>query len=106
MKQYRIVKRSGEWHIVVEGQKCGILRCEERAPLVQTACRIAAGLNGSVAVYDPLNKLEARLTFNAGALSVDGRYDGDLTLAVPLPEPRTAAGHASPSVVARSPRAG
>jgi len=83
MKQYRIVKRAGEWHVVVEGHKCAILRCDERAPLVQTACRIAAGRDASVSVYDSQNKLEARLTFEAGAVSVDGHYDGDLSAALP-----------------------
>ncbi len=92
MKQYRIVKRSGEWHIVVEGQKCGILRCDERAPLVQTACRIAAGIDAAVAVYDPHNKLEAKFTFREGTMSVDGRYDGDLSFASPCTAPVEQAG--------------
>ena len=93
MKQYRIVKRAEEWHIVVEGQKCAILRCDERAPLVATACRIAAGRDAAVSVYDPHNKLEARLTFHAGSVSVDGHYDGDLS-AVLLSVDAAQAGHA------------
>lgn len=78
MKQYLIVKRAKEWHVVVEGSKCGILRCDDRAPLVQTACRIAAAIDGAVQVYDQHNRLEARLTFQAGSLAVDGHYDGEI----------------------------
>ena len=78
MKQYLIVKRAKEWQILIEGRKCGLLRCEDRAPLVQTACKIAATVDGAVSVYDNQNKLEARLTFQAGALAVDGHYEGEL----------------------------
>ena len=83
MKQFLIVKRAKEWQILIEGRKCGILRCEDRAPLVQTACKIAVQVDGAVNVYDIHNKLEARLTFQAGALAVDGHYEDELQLEQP-----------------------
>ena len=78
MKHYLIVKRAKEWHVVVQGRKCGVLCCEDRAPLVQTACRLAAATDGSIEVYDPQNKLEARFTFQAGSLTIEGQYSGEL----------------------------
>ena len=81
MRQYQIVCRGDQWQLLIEGQECGLLQCEERAFLVQIACRVAAERGTAVHVFDDRNELEARLTFQNGSLAVDGCYRGDLDVA-------------------------
>ena len=82
MKQYQIICRQEQWQLVVEGQDCGLLQCDDRGYLVQIACRVAAerGL-AAVQIFDRRNELEARLQFENGVLAVDGCYQGDLDVA-------------------------
>ena len=69
---YRIVRRERKWHLLIGGQDCAILQCDERDFLVQIACKVAAERGFAVHVFDERNELEARLMFGDGALAVDG----------------------------------
>jgi hypothetical protein len=78
VKHYRIVCRQQQWHLLIEGHECGLLQAEERSYLVQIACKVACERGSTVHVFDDLDALEAKLSFNNGVLAVDGTYRGDL----------------------------
>lgn len=80
MREYRIVCRERLWHLVIEGQEHGLLKCDDRGYLIRIACKVAAERRSSVQVFDASDELEARLCFEDGALTVSGRYEGDLEL--------------------------
>lgn len=82
MKNYRIVCRQQQWHLLIEGQECGLLQADERSYLVQIACKVASERGSTVHVFDNLDTLEAKLSFNNGVLAVDGTYRGDLDLSL------------------------
>ncbi|MPZ43099.1 MAG: hypothetical protein GEV05_06810 [Betaproteobacteria bacterium] len=77
MKQYQIVWREQQWHLMIEGQECGLLQSDDRSYLVQIACKVAAERGSAVDVFDARNKLETRLSFRDGTLAIDGSYPGD-----------------------------
>jgi hypothetical protein len=78
---YRIVSREQQWHLLIEGQDCAILQCDDRDYLVQVACKVAAERGFAVHVFDECDQLEAKLEFRDGALAADRSYpvDYDLT---------------------------
>ena len=76
--QYRIVCRNQQWYLLIEGQECSLLHCDDRNFLVQIACRVAAERKCAVQIFDARNKLEARLCFRDGTLAIEGSYTGDL----------------------------
>ena len=78
MRQYRIVSRAGQWQLLIEGQDCGLLQGDDRAFLVEIACRVAAERRTAVHVYDDHDELEARLSFQNGSPAVHGAYRGEL----------------------------
>jgi hypothetical protein len=81
--QYRIIHREQQWHLVIEGQECGLLQCDDRSFLVQIACSVAAERGSAVQVFDARNELEARLYFRDGSLTIDGSYLGEIGAALP-----------------------
>ena len=81
--QYRIIRREQQWHLVIEGQECGLLQCDDRNFLVQVACSVAAERGSAVQVFDARDELEARLYFRDGTLTVDGSYMGEVGAAQP-----------------------
>jgi hypothetical protein len=83
MTQYRIIHREQQWHLVIEGQECGLLQCDDRSFLVQIACSVAAERGSAVQVFDARNELEARLYFRDGTLTIDGSYLGETGAAQP-----------------------
>ena len=45
MRQYQIVCRGDQWQLLIEGQECGLLQCEERAFLVQMSTAAIAAIS-------------------------------------------------------------
>jgi hypothetical protein len=78
---YRIVCREQQWHLLIEGQECAILQCDDRGYLVQIACKVAAERDFAVHVFDQRDQLEAKLVFRDGALATDRSYPVDFDLA-------------------------
>jgi len=76
--QYRIVCRDEQWCLLIDGQECGLLQCDDRNFLVQIACTVAAGRGSAVQIFDARNELEARLCFRDGTLTIEGSYTGNL----------------------------
>jgi hypothetical protein len=76
--QYRIVCREQQWYLLIEGQECGLLQCDDRNFLVQIACTVAAERGSAVQIFDARDELEARLCFRDGTLASEGADTGDL----------------------------
>ncbi len=83
VSQYQIICRDQQWQLMIEGQACALLQCDDRSSLIQIACKVAADRRSAVQVFDDRNELEARLSFCDGALAVQGSYQGPLDFGVP-----------------------
>jgi hypothetical protein len=77
VKNYQIVCRQQQWHLLIEGQDCGLLQSDERGNLVQIACKVAAERGSVVQVFDNCDKLEACLTFGNAVSARDGAQSNE-----------------------------
>ncbi|RPI47101.1 MAG: hypothetical protein EHM59_05540 [Betaproteobacteria bacterium] len=73
MKQYMIVPRKSQWHMLVDGQEPGLIRHDSREFVISMAAALAALHDDSIAVYSESGQLAFATQFRSGlAVPADG----------------------------------
>ena len=74
MSRYQIICRDQQWQLMIEGQACPLLQCDDRSSLIRVACKVAAGRSSAVQAVDDRNDLEVHLHFRDGVVAVEGSW--------------------------------